>query len=213
MRFSTAIGVSVALHAVLAAGIAAYISCAPAPTTSVTLDLSSVELSFAETEDAAADVSPSAPMPTPEEAPRPKEEKPPQPELEKPDIPLPPEPESPRIPEPEQERVKMETPPPPVQAAAPRQAKLDAPPSPRKKIRPEYPESSRRRGEQGEVLVEMRIDAKGLVEQARIVQSSGFPKLDEAALRAVKSAQFNPAKSQGDSVASTARLKLQFEIR
>ena len=99
MRFSTAMAVSIGLHCVLAAGLAAYIKYAPGPTTLATLDLSSVELSFAEEDDATASVAPSLPAPPPLEPPVPPDEKPP--EAEMPDEPPPPDPDAPSMPKPE----------------------------------------------------------------------------------------------------------------
>lgn len=100
-------------------------------------------------------------------------------------------------------------PPPP----APRQARIDAPPSPKRTIRPKYPEESRRRGEEGDVLVEFEIDESGRVTAARVAGTSGHPALDEAALRAARKARFNPAKSGRAAVPSTARLKLEFRLK
>ncbi len=220
MRFSTAIGVSIALHGVVAAGIVTYMKYVPEPTTLATLDLSSVELSFAEHEDETAAVAPSLPAPAPQEPPKPQEEKPPEPEMEKTETPLPPGPETAKLPEPEPERERMETPKPPptpspspAPAVAPKQAKVDAPPKPRKSIRPEYPRGARQRGEQGDVVVEIRVSDRGSVDNVSVVASSGFPELDEAALRAAKAARFAPARSGKTPVSSTARLTLTFRLR
>ena len=224
--------VSIGLHCVLAAGLAAYIKYAPGPTTLATLDLSSVELSFAEEDDATASVAPSLPAPPPLlEPPDPPDEKPP--EAEMPDEPPPPDPDAPSIPKPEPERERMEpldvppeekpkevekpreTPPPapPAPAVAPKQAKVDAPPKPRKAIRPEYPKGPRQRGEQGDVVLEIRVTESGNVDRVEVVSSCGFPELDEAAVRAAKAARFTPAKSGSRSVASTARLTLTFRLK
>ena len=232
MRFSTAMGVSIGLHAVLAAGLVAYIKYVPGPTTLATPDLSSVELSFAEEDDATASVAPALPAPPPLEPPVPPEEKPP--EAEMPDEPPPPDPDAPSIPEPELEHERMETPEvppeekpkdvekpreaepppaPPAPAVAPKQAKVDAPPKPRKAIRPEYPKGARQRGEQGDVVLEIRVGESGSVERVEVVSSCGFSELDEAAVRAAKAARFTPAKSGSRSVASTARLTLTFRLK
>lgn len=159
---------------------------------------------------------------------RPQESEPPAPEIP-PARPL--EPEALRLPEPLPEQPFLQTPErpkppeasppkpvgpspaaPPVAAVAPRQARVDAPPRPWRSIRPDYPKSARLRGEQGNVLLEFRVDVKGVVESVSVVMSSGFPELDAAALRAVRQARFRPAESAGRPVASTARLTLSFRL-
>ena len=229
MRFASAIGVSVALHGVLAAGLVAYMKYAPGPTAVATLDLSSVDLSFADEDDENAAIAPSMPSPPPAEPPAPPEERPPEPELEKPAEPMPPEPDAFRPPEPDQieplpEPSHMEPPRTSDEVAkapsaseatahAPKQAKVDAPPKPRKTIRPDYPKGARQRGEQGDVVLEIRVGADGLVDHVYVVESCGHSELDEAAVRAAKAARFTPAKAGGRSVASTARLTLTFRLR
>jgi periplasmic protein TonB len=51
---------------------------------------------------------------------------------------------------------------------------------------PEYPPTSRRLGEAGTVTLEILVLENGRVGDARVVKSSGFPRLDEAAVREVK---------------------------
>lgn len=60
---------------------------------------------------------------------------------------------------------------------------------------PEYPRLSRLRGEQGRVLLEVILSGANQVEKVMIVESSGFLRLDEAAVFAVKSWVF-PANSK-----------------
>ena len=200
----------------VAVGIVAYMKYAPGPTAVATLDLSSVDLSFAEDEDETAAVSPTMPAMPEVEPPKPREEKPP--EAERAEDPLPPDPTAPSLAEPEPEREQMETPnipppAPPAPAVAPKQAKIDAPPKPHKTIKPDYPKGAQQRGEQGEVILEIRVNAAGIVDRVDIVSSCGFPELDEAAVRAARTARFTPAKSGGSPVASTARLKLDFKLK
>ena len=213
-------------HGLVAVGIVAYMKYAPSPTAIATLDLSSVDLSFAEDEDETAAVSPTMPAMPEVEPPKPREENPP--EAERAEDPLPPDPAAPKLAEPEPEREQMETPelkpepekpkverPPaePVPAVAPKQAKIDAPPKPRKTIRPDYPKGARQRGEQGDVVLEIRVNAAGIVDRVDIVSPSGFSELDDAAVRAARAARFMPAKPGGSAVASTARLTLTFKLK
>lgn len=231
MKLLPAIGISLAIHAALGLGVAAYVEWGVDTETLATLDLSSVELSFAEDESpdsapAAVASDPLPPPPVPESV-----EPPPAPEAEPlPD--LPPEAEALKLPEPEERREQMseartepprdeaEVPPPPREepavqsaASAPRQAKVDAPPRPRASIRPDYPRLARLRGAEGSVLVEIRVNARGTVDEVTVVSSSGHDDLDAAAVKAAKAARFEPAKSGGKSVPSTARLTLDFKLK
>jgi len=206
--------VSLAVHGLLAVGLVAYLDYVPAPDVSVSLDLSSVELSFSEKTDETAAVAPMPPAPPPQER-KPKTEKPPPEEkLEKP---LPPDPAAPKFREPTEEP-PAEMHPPPLPSTlnlqpAPQQARVDAPPQPKRAIKPEYPRGARQRGEQGDVTLEIRVSENGSVDAVEVVVSCGFAELDAAAVKAVRAARFTPAKAGNESVASTARLKLSFKLK
>ena len=81
-------------------------------------------------------------------------------------------------------RPVAQPPPAPVAAAVPRTAPKSDPRRPL--TQPEYPPSSRRAGEAGTVILEVYVLENGRVGDARVKQSSGFPRLDEAAVREVK---------------------------
>ena len=202
--------VSILIHALLAIALSAYLEYAPHPDVLAMLDLSSVELSFAEKEDEAATVAPQPAMveravPSP-----PQEETPPEVKLEKPirrelgEI---------KLPEPKLNQTIKQSEQSNNSPVAPRQARLDAPPKPKRNIKPDYPKGARQRGEQGDVVLEIRVNAEGTVDDVKVATSSGFAELDEAAVKAARSAKFSPARSGRESVASTARLKLQFKLR
>ena len=226
MRLLSSIVISILIHGLIAAALVAYLEYAPHPDVLATLDLSSVELSFAEQVEETAAIAPTQASSDNFRPPKPKaDSKSPEVKLEKP---LPPEPGAIKFPEPREDaRLKTEdvvknVPPkdnrtieqsnnsPPV---APRQARLDAPPKPKRNIRPDYPKGARQRGEQGDVVLEIRVTAEGTVDDVKVATSSGFAELDEAAVRAAKAAKFSPARSGHDPVASTARLKLQFKLK
>ena len=215
---------SVGIHAVLAGGLAWYLAYAPGPTVVATLDLSSVELSFAEEE---REVMPNT-VPTVSSrsgADRAVAKTTPVPVLETPlgdgGVAVPPLPPEPEI-EVEMPPVEKMEEPGPANAApeagggtvsAPRQARVDAPPKPMRAIRPDYPRGARQRGEQGNVVLEIAVAADGSVASVAVATSSGFAALDAAAVKAVKSASFSPAKSGDEAVASTARLTLAFKLK
>ena len=203
--------VSILIHALLAIALGIYLEYAPHPDVLATLELSSVELSFAEKEE---DVQPvlgaGVPSPPQNKIKPPQEEKPPD---VKPEKPLHHEPGEIRLPEPKEHSTIRPLDHSALSQPAPRQARLDAPPKPKRNIKPDYPKGARQRGEQGDVVVEIRVNAEGAVDEVRVAESSGFSELDEAAVRAARAAKFSPARSGHDPVASTARLKLSFKLR
>ena len=94
------------------------------------------------------------------------------------------------------------------------QARVEVPPRLKRAIwLPAYPRGSRQRGEEGVVTLEVRVGVSGEVEEAEVVGSSGFAALDEAALKAVRKATFEPARTGERPIASTVRLPLRFRLR
>ena len=205
------LGASVLVHGLLAVGLVACLEYTPHPDVLATLDLSSVELSFAEEVRETAAVAPMPAAVAERRPPKPKvDEPPPEAKIEKP---LPPDAGEVRFPEPKEEPQTFSPSNPQFFQPAPRQARLDAPPKPKRNIKPDYPKGARQRGEQGDVILEIRVNAEGTVDGVKVAVSSGFAELDEAAVRAAKAAKFSPARSGRDPVASTARLKLQFKLK
>lgn len=78
---------------------------------------------------------------------------------------------------------------------------------------PDYPLASRRRNETGTALLHVELDEKGQVVVARVLESSGFPRLDDAALTAVKNWRCNPAQRNGQAVRATARQAFNFVLQ
>ena len=88
-----------------------------------------------------------------------------------------------------------------------------AQPSLDRPIKPVYPISARRRGEEGTVVLDVDVTAAGRAASVRIVSSSGFPDIDRAAQRAATQARFKPGRRDGHPVESSARLTLIFRLR
>lgn len=197
---------SIVIHAALALALAWYLTRGPKKEISATLDLSSVEFSFAaeERETTSAQTSDAA-SPSAQDQPRarlsPRLEAAPE-EAPLDALPLPPQPE-----------ISVSEPVLSIVEEAPRQARVDAPPRPYRTIKPDYPRLARQKGHQGDVVLEFEVSSEGKVSSLVVVTSSGFGELDEAAVKAVQSAVFTPAKSGDATVASTARLKLSFRLR
>jgi len=69
---------------------------------------------------------------------------------------------------------------------------------------PEYPLISKRMEEQGRVVLQVALDKEGWVGHIEVRKSSGFQRLDAAAVNAVKSWRCNSALQNGVSVPAVA---------
>jgi TonB family protein len=79
--------------------------------------------------------------------------------------------------------------------------------------RPIYPALSKRLGEQGIVTLKVRADARGAVSDAVVLQGSGYTRLDNAAIDAVREAQVVPRKGKdGRSVGAWYKASIQFTL-
>ena len=96
--------------------------------------------------------------------------------------------------------------PPPVAAPKPVEREVvRTPPSTQgrgaKITQPDYPPASRRAGEEGTVQLQVLVLASGRAGEVKVARSSGFPKLDEAAINEVKrNWRFVPGKEDGKPV-------------
>lgn len=76
------------------------------------------------------------------------------------------------------------------------------------KIIPIYPPLSRKLGEEGEAAFWLDIRADGSVAEAKLDRSSGFERLDQAALKALRAARFeNP-----QSIPAKKRFQVEFRL-
>jgi protein TonB len=88
----------------------------------------------------------------------------------------------------------------PAVAAPPAPARVELPSSNADYLqnpRPAYPGLSKRLGEQGKVVVRVFIEVDGKAQKAEIKQSSGFERLDQAALATVLRWRYVPGKRAG----------------
>ncbi len=77
---------------------------------------------------------------------------------------------------------------------------------------PTYPESARRRGEQGRVVLRVSVSSEGAPLDVEVMGTSGHPSLDSAALSAVRQWRFIPATQAGRSVAAVAEVPIRFQL-
>jgi protein TonB len=78
---------------------------------------------------------------------------------------------------------------------------------------PEYPRLSRERQEEGTTIVLVDIDTQGRVIKAVVGTSSGYARLDEAALKAAHEAHFKPYTRDGIAYPSQTKLPFVFTLK
>jgi periplasmic protein TonB len=78
--------------------------------------------------------------------------------------------------------------------------------------RPDYPESARRDGREGRVLLRVLVDDQGRSKQVEINSSSGSDALDRAATEAIKRWRFHPARHGDKPVESWLRIPIEFRL-
>lgn len=77
---------------------------------------------------------------------------------------------------------------------------------------PAYPPASMRLREVGNVLLRVELDEQGLVSLVQVAESSGYPRLDEAAQRAVRTWRCTPARRNGVVTRSVALQPINFVL-
>jgi TonB family protein len=78
--------------------------------------------------------------------------------------------------------------------------------------KPAYPPLSRRRGEEGRVVIKVKVSTKGEVRSAKVHSSSSYPRLDRAALAAAGKTRFSPATRWGTPVDSEWTVAYVFRL-
>ena len=78
--------------------------------------------------------------------------------------------------------------------------------------RPEYPESARRQGLEGRVLLRVLVDERGRSKQVEINHSSGSAALDRAAAEAIRRWRFDPARLGEQPIESWLRIPIEFRL-
>ena len=81
-----------------------------------------------------------------------------------------------------------------------------------KTVHPTYPRISRRRGEEGTVTLSIEVFANGKAGNVSVIQSSGYRRLDEAAIKAARATTFTSARQFGRDVDSTTELSFTFKL-
>lgn len=80
-----------------------------------------------------------------------------------------------------------------------------------KDVKPKYPDEAMAEHIQGDIALEIIIDATGRVADARVIR--GEPELNDAALNAVKQWEFVPTQLNGEPTAVIAACSMTFRLR
>lgn len=160
-------------------------------------------------------------MAEPEEAPPPEPTPPPPPEKKTEPKPTPkPPPKAP----PSERAVKAPEPEPPPPIEKPAEPKPAEPTPPAAVIPPRadagqlsnpapvYPSLSRRLREEGTVVLDILIKADGTVGEIKIKTSSGFKRLDDTAMKAVKHWRYQPATRAGQAIDFWYEQPVEFDL-
>ena len=149
-----------------------------------------------------------------------------QPQTEEPEIQVKPEIEQQMVDTPEPTVVPDEVIVPPAEipmaasenAAAATEA-TTAPPGPpaqelrtKTRVDPTYPPSARRAGEEGTVRLRILVDERGIPREVQIAQGSGFARLDQAAMEAVRKWRFVPASSGSQAIMAWTQVAVSFRL-
>jgi TonB family protein len=78
---------------------------------------------------------------------------------------------------------------------------------------PNYPPAALRRGETGTVMVRIQVDAQGNPGGVALIQRSGSRDLDRAAMEAVRKWHFQPASEDGEPIAGTVDIPVEFNLQ
>lgn len=119
-------------------------------------------------------------------------------------------------------------PPPEAPAPAPASVPVAAPPAPSAPLaptpprfdanyldnpKPVYPALSRRLGEEGRVLLRVRVGPNGLPQNVDVQTSSGSPRLDLAAVDTVRRWQFVAARLGDEAIAASVLVPIVFSLK
>ena len=79
-------------------------------------------------------------------------------------------------------------------------------------VAPSYPRRSIMNNEQGVSQIELLIGADGRVRESRVAQSSGYFRLDQAALQALSACEFEPERVDGVARQAWARIRYVWRL-
>ena len=100
------------------------------------------------------------------------------------------------------------------QTAAPKECtrKDIVPPKELRRPSVQYPPASQNNGDEGTVTLLLAVQTDGSISDIRIARSSGYQRLDAAAVRSLRQAKFQPATCHGKPIAVRIHQSFIFKI-
>lgn len=80
------------------------------------------------------------------------------------------------------------------------------------RVEPTYPPAARRAGEEGTVRLKVLVDEKGRPKDVSVATSSGFARLDEAAVAAVRKWRFVAATDGTNAISAWTQVAITFRL-
>lgn len=80
------------------------------------------------------------------------------------------------------------------------------------RVEPTYPSASRRAGEEGTVRLKVLVDEKGRPRDVTVASSSGFARLDQAAMEAVRKWRFVAATDGSNPISAWTQVAITFRL-
>ena len=77
---------------------------------------------------------------------------------------------------------------------------------------PPYPGEARKLKQEGLVVLSVDVDCRGWVASVAVKSGSGFPLLDQSAIRTVKTWRFKPARIAGVPVQTNVEIPVRFKL-
>ena len=89
---------------------------------------------------------------------------------------------------------------------------LDKKPRPVQQTAPRFPNDLRRKGVTGYVILSVYVNAQGIVEAAKVLESKPPGAFDESALEAIRSWRFQPGEYQGGPVGNWSEQRIIYQL-
>ncbi|HEY0682522.1 MAG TPA: energy transducer TonB [Steroidobacter sp.] len=80
------------------------------------------------------------------------------------------------------------------------------------RVEPAYPPAARRAGEEGTVRLKVLVDEKGRPRDVTVANSSGFARLDQAAIEAVRKWRFVAATDGANPISAWTQVAITFRL-